>query len=104
MISKLKIFGFIYTIKTEFDRGNVDGLAGQCNAIKTEITISTAMNSKPHQKSVLIHEIIEAINYHLELKLDHTAITGLETGLYQVIVDNPELLEYLKSEKDSLET
>jgi len=38
--------------------------------------------------STLLHEIIEALNYHLELKLEHNQITSLEAGLYQTLKDN----------------
>jgi len=49
------------------------------------------------QKTTLLHEIIEALSYRLELNLKHSQITALEGGLFQVIKDNPKLLEYFKN-------
>ena len=40
------------------------------------------------QKSTLLHEIIEAIDWMHELKLEHRVICTLEEGLYQVLKDN----------------
>lgn len=41
-------------------------------------------------KSTLFHEIVEAINYQLELNLEHRCITGLEAGLFSTLhgIDN----------------
>lgn len=38
--------------------------------------------------STLLHEIIEALNHDLELRLEHNQISSLEAGLYQVLKDN----------------
>ena len=38
--------------------------------------------------STLLHEILEALNFHLALKLEHKIIMALEAGLFQVLVDN----------------
>lgn len=38
--------------------------------------------------STLLHEVLEALNYHLGLKLEHKVIMSLEAGLFQVLVDN----------------
>lgn len=40
------------------------------------------------QASTFLHEIIEAINWMLELHLEHSQISALEEGLYQVLKDN----------------
>ena len=44
-----------------------------------------------HQQQMVttvLHEIIEALNYHLGLDLDHSVIMALEAGLYQSLTDN----------------
>lgn len=51
------------------------------------IEIST-LCPKSRQEEGLLHEIIEALNCHLELKLEHEKITSLSEGLYQVFKDN----------------
>lgn len=40
------------------------------------------------QEEALFHEIIEALDYHLGLKLEHDKITALSEGLFQVFKDN----------------
>ena len=52
------------------------------------------------QLSTILHEIIEALNYHLALDLPHNAIMGLEAGLYQVLVDSGVDLSPLMNNKD----
>lgn len=41
-------------------------------------------------QSVFLHEIIEAINHHHELRLEHSQMTSLGFALAQVIRDLPE--------------
>ena len=36
----------------------------------------------------MLHEIIEAINYHLELEMEHNVRMGLEAALFQVLTAN----------------
>jgi len=57
--------------------------------------MESRLNSRPHAASVLLHEIIEALVYRLELDLKHERITQLEAGLIQVFRDNPALLPCL---------
>ncbi len=40
------------------------------------------------QESTLLHEIIEALDFNLELKLEYNQISQLKVGLYQVLKDN----------------
>lgn len=51
------------------------------------------------QESTLLHEIIEALDYYLELELDHRVITSLEAGLYSVLTDNGVDLSVLLEDK-----
>lgn len=95
-MDRIRILGIDYRIKYCDQRkqsgaisvGNVDNQACQ-------ITIDSYLNSTPHAGSVLLHEIIEALDYRLELNFEHEKITQLEAGLIQVIRDNPELLTEL---------
>ena len=43
----------------------------------------------------LLHELVEAINYFGELKLQHPIITRLSSGLHQILADNPEIINFL---------
>jgi hypothetical protein len=82
----LNILGHDYCV--DFSRTQDDiGLAGICYPGDQLIEIS---NDIPNDSkaSTLIHEIIEAINYHLELNLDHSKICGLEIGIFQALKDS----------------
>lgn len=82
---KIKILGYDYTIKmidlNETEKfGNLD---------MNTLTIRLNENKAQSQiDSTLLHEIIEAINFHLGLELKHYQINALEAGLYQVLKDN----------------
>jgi len=82
---KIKILGYDYTIKmidlNETEKfGNLD---------MNTLTIRLNENKAQSQiDSTLLHEIFEAINFHLGLELKHYQINALEAGLYQVLKDN----------------
>ena len=52
--------------------------------------------SRQMLESTLIHEIIEVINSHLCMNIEHDNIERLECGLYQVLTENSliDALEY----------
>lgn len=50
--------------------------------------------------STMLHEVLEALNAHLELGLSHAAIMGLESGLFQVFDANGVDLTPLADELD----
>jgi hypothetical protein len=92
-VVSIKILGYNYTI-VEGGASEVIGAFGRFHP-KSQ-TIQLAENLCDEQKlSTLLHEIIEAINYHFEMELDHRIIMSLEAGLYQVMVDNNVDLEPL---------
>lgn len=87
-MKKLKILGYDYVVK--FSPSSDDGGmhdAGRCNATK-QIIIVDKETHKQCQESTVLHEILEALQYHLELGLEHRIIASLESGLYQVLTDN----------------
>ena len=60
---------------------------GSFIANDSRIILSAEMVNDGMRKNVLLHEIIEAANYHYELNLKHNQITALagalnETGLF----------------------
>lgn len=78
----MKILGYDYTVKyiplaDPEDFGEIDFL-------KSEINIHDGI-SKDKKISTIIHEIIEAGNYHLELELTHKQITGLEVAIFDTL-------------------
>lgn len=92
--NKLNICGFTYEIILE-DRKNNRGVNANatCNSNQQKIWIDTNQCEEA-QISCLIHEILEALDYHYELELPHKTISILEAGLFQVIKDN-----FLKQER-----
>ena len=82
---KIKILGYDYTIKM-IDLNETEKFGTQD---MNTLTIRLNENKAQSQiDSTLLHEIIEAINFHLGLELNHYQINALEAGLYQVLKDN----------------
>lgn len=94
MPDKVKIGGHVYDCEMFSDLTRDSGALGcSCgNALRIRIDNSIP---RENQESVLLHEIIEQINYRYELGLEHKQITTLETALYQVMVDNPEVVRFI---------
>jgi len=93
-LDNLRILGVNYRVDFESSIEKGWNSAGRCDGAKGFIKVCTEVNNADHQKSVLLHEIIETLDYRLELKLDHNVITSLESGLISVFLDNPQLMEY----------
>lgn len=85
----IKILGYTYKIEKVKDRTFTHGTnnVGSCSCVHQKIWIDTNA-SKEQQESTLIHEVLEAINYHLRLKLGDEVICPLESAIYQVLKDN----------------
>jgi hypothetical protein len=84
----IKILGYDYEVRyspAPEDGGLKD--AGSMYSGKQIIFIEQTQCAQA-QASTLLHEIIEALNYHLEMELNHDTICGLEAGLYTVLRDN----------------
>ena len=82
----MKILGYYYRIVADGDVDNM-GSCGRLHAKSQKIQIATDLCEQQKVSSVL-HEIIEALNYHLELKMQHEVIMSLEAALYQVLSDS----------------
>jgi len=89
--SSLKIAGYEYSVVYEVHRSRDRGSnnPASCNSKAQTIWIDTDQH-RESQESSLIHEVLEALDYHYELGLSHQTIATLETGLYQVLRDNGE--------------
>jgi hypothetical protein len=82
---RVKILGHIYTVK-EYESYPSDTYGSHD---PNTLTIRLNNNKNDSQiASTFLHEIIEAVNHLLELGLEHRQISGLESGLYQVLKDN----------------
>lgn len=87
VIEKLKILGHEYTVTDDLNIQVDDGQVAQINMRSLEIRIGAHLPSS-REDEALLHEIVEALNYHLELKLEHRTINQLSEGLFQVLKDN----------------
>ena len=84
----VKILGHIYRVQlTDNYIAKSGGNTGQCNNYLNVISIGKELPDSG-QMEVLLHEILEAINYRLELGLEHHKLCVLGEVLNQVLGDN----------------
>ena len=83
----IKIFGWTYKIDKSKNSKQLDGAIGQLSPCKTVLHIAKDA-CLVAQESILIHEMVEALNFHLDLNLDHRKINLLEIGIHTVLKDN----------------
>jgi len=94
---KVKILGHSYNVFFDSDRTDRNEYG---NCISSELRISIDNNTpKSWQNETLIHEIAEAINAHLDLKLEHSTINRVGSIIHQITESNPELLKFLANIK-----
>ena len=96
----MKILGHDVEIRFEKslrqERSDIGQSCGSSLWISVDPTLKASM-----QESTLIHEIIEQLNYHLEMKLEHPIISQLEASLYQVMKDNPDIFTIKIPQEDT---
>lgn len=85
---KIKILGHSYSIIVHEEEKTGNSSLGTHWGVSQKIYLNAKQN-KEMIESTLLHEVIEAVNYHLSLKLPHQMIIRLETALYQVLKENP---------------
>lgn len=82
---KVKVLGYNYNV--EYYHDNQTGRFGSCDINTLTLRIN-ANKDREQMESTLLHEIIEAIDFHLGLELTEKQIMGLEAGLYAVLKEN----------------
>lgn len=81
----MKIMGYNYTVDTDKDQNKI-GCFGRLIMSDQEIQIANDLH--PEQAaSTMLHECIEALNYHLNIALTENQIHSLEAGLFQILID-----------------
>lgn len=86
----MKILGYKYRIRKIPDLSVKDGAVGDFDARSQIIRIDSKV-SDDQQKETLIHEILEAIKYHLDYeKMSHQMLSSFSVALYSIIKDNPK--------------
>jgi hypothetical protein len=79
----MNILGYDYSLRFSKIRemfGNVGTIDFDSKLLTVALDVSFE-----DQLSIIIHEIIEAIDYHLELELTHKQVCALEVGIFSVL-------------------
>jgi len=92
LLKSLKIVGKRYKISV---KDNFED-CGQCDDNKQLITFQKGM-PKDLELDTIIHEITHAIDYQMNLDMSERQVHGVGAGLAAVLIDNPKLIDYLKT-------
>jgi hypothetical protein len=87
---KVKIGGHTWEVKTIHEDEMQDNAITYFNSHTIKIN---GTKPKSRQESAFIHELIEVINFHYGINMEHQNIEILEETLYQVIIDNPNIFK-----------
>lgn len=101
-------FDVTYLDDEAWDKKGLDlGDGGQCNGAKGTIDIRDTDQHPIHVKEILLHEVLHACFYasqmtienrlHREEDIEETVVGRLSPVLLQVIRDNPDLVDFLRS-------
>lgn len=82
----MKILGYVYEIELGSDTDRM-GAYGRCMHGQQVIQVANDLK-REQEDSTILHEIIEALKYHLGIKLEHGHVMALEAGLYQALTEN----------------
>ena len=98
----MRILGYDYKLIEDGDSDMI-GTYGRFHAKTQVLQIATGLTQQQRESTVL-HEILEALNYHDNLGLNDKTIMPLEAGLYQVLADMGMNLSLLTKELDGDKT
>jgi hypothetical protein len=84
-VCSLDILGYEYRVCMR--RAATCTAPGQCYSLDQTIFVRADLGEQA-ATSTLLHEIIEAVVYHLSMDLDNSKIMPLEAGLYQALTRN----------------
>jgi hypothetical protein len=80
----MDILGYNYTIDNSKPLSEMDGNVGFCNFDQKLIRVANDVDFDV-RLSTLLHEVLEAINYHLEVGISEAQIKQLEVGLHTLV-------------------
>ena len=86
----IRILGKIYRVSRKVMKKSF----GQCDHGQLKITINPKQAKQQEQDTVL-HEVIHAVEYGMQLEMEEEQVHSLASGLYAVLRDNPKLVKYL---------
>jgi hypothetical protein len=92
MENKLKIIGKTYALRFVDTVDEKEDLLGLCQDGKQDIQVS--IHQPPDAlKDTILHEIIHAIDYQMQLGLKERQVHGIAAGIVAVFLDNPEFTQ-----------
>ena len=94
----VQVAGMHYRIRTD-DGERLQGLKlwGQTNHHKLEIYLREDII--PEQcRAILLHEIVHCIEGVYQINLEESQLNLIATGLFEVIVSNPEVFRFIKGD------
>lgn len=80
----MEILGYTYKVNKDKTISELQDRMGVCYVNSQKISLAKDQTDDS-LVSTFIHEIIEAINFHLELKMRHNQICAMEVGIYDVL-------------------
>lgn len=86
-MKKITILGYSYTVDKSNTLDDMAGNIGLCDLDKKILSVAKEVDDD-YTDSVILHEILEAINYHLDINLSESQIKQLEVGLHQTLNEN----------------
>ena len=81
----MKILGYDYKLIEDGD-DDIIGAYGRFHAKRQILQIAEGL-TRQQRESTVLHEVLEALNFHGNLGLNNKIIMPLESGLYQVLTD-----------------
>jgi hypothetical protein len=88
----VKVLGRIYKVVVHEENKSGNDNLGSHWGMYSKIFLNKRQDQQAAE-DCLLHEIMEAINYQLQLGLKHDQIIRITTGIYQIIKDNPKIFK-----------
>jgi len=85
--NKIKILGKTYEVEFQPNYERDEDRHGSHCPNDQKIVIDSSIHREA-QESTFIHELLEAIKFQLDIKLEHTDLCALESTIYQIVKDN----------------
>ena len=82
----MKILGYTYKVDNTKSVNDMNTY-GLFSATDQKISVGNNL-SEEQRASTVLHEVIEALKFHLSIEIEHEALTALEAGLFTVLMDN----------------
>ena len=96
----VKVLGKTYRILF-VDLVDDDGSSGSHSFASLEVRLDKNLHAEV-QAETLLHELIHAVEEHMDLELTEKQVHGLSVGLFQVLRDNRPIASFISKSKKGL--